>query len=107
MKNVPIIGKFMIIMSFFGLFAIAVAVYSDMQLTNTDAAYHELLEGNSAAALNLARANRSLQGARASLGDLLMSRTEELNARASAALEKYKADFLGFVDTATVAMPSN
>jgi len=107
MKNVPIIGKFMIIMSFFGLFAIAVAIYSDVQLTTTDAAYHELLEGNSAAALNLARANRSLQGARAALGDLLMSRTEELNAMASAELEKFKTDFLGFVDTATVAMPSN
>ena len=36
-----------------------------------------------------------------------MSRTEELNARASAALEKYKSDFLAFVDNAAVAMPSN
>ena len=62
MKNVPIIGKFMIIMSFFGLFAIAVAIYSDVQLTNTDAAYQELLEGNSAAALNLARGQPIVAG---------------------------------------------
>lgn len=55
MKHISIIGKFLIIMACFGLFSLAVALYSGQQLYKIDASYSGLLDHDSKAALYLAR----------------------------------------------------
>ncbi|THF52314.1 methyl-accepting chemotaxis protein [Allorhizobium terrae] len=105
MKNVPIIGKFFTIMGLFGLFAVMVAVYSNLQIQAVNSGYKGLLSEESSAAINLSRANRALQGARAAIGDILMSRTEALNVSAAKDLEKRRGDFIRYMDAASKAMP--
>ncbi|NWJ27632.1 HAMP domain-containing methyl-accepting chemotaxis protein [Rhizobium sp. RM] len=107
MKNVPIIGKFLTIMAIFGAFSVGVAIYSDLQITKVNAQYARLLTGETSAGLYIARANRSLQAARAAIGDLLMSQSEDLNNRAVKELEKQRENYVTFMDTAIAAMPSN
>ncbi|HBF29491.1 methyl-accepting chemotaxis protein [Rhizobium sp.] len=105
MKNVPIIGKFLTIMAVFGLFALMVAIYSDSQIKGVDSRYKGLLSEESTAAINLSRANRGLQGARAAIGEVLMARTDELNASATKDLEKRHDDFIKYMDLSIAALP--
>jgi methyl-accepting chemotaxis protein len=104
-KNVSIVGKFLIIMACFGLFSLGTAFYSGQQISSVDQQYSELLEGESTAALYLARANRSLQSARAAIGDLLMSRSAELKARAESEVDESRDNFVKSMDAAIAAMP--
>ncbi|MBB4007888.1 methyl-accepting chemotaxis protein [Allorhizobium taibaishanense] len=106
MKNLPIIGKFLSIMALFGLFAIGVAGYAGMQLKSIDTEYSDLLDGESTASLMLARANRSMQLARASLGDLMMSPDTKTIEAANKDFEAAKKSFVGFIDKAQEAMPA-
>ncbi|MCO5734255.1 methyl-accepting chemotaxis protein [Rhizobium sp. SSA_523] len=106
MKHISIIGKFLVIMACFGLFSFCVALYSASQISSVDGSYSELLDGESAAALYLARSNRTLQAGRAAIGDLMMSRTPELNQRAQQALAAAQADFAGYMDKVVAAVPA-
>ncbi|MBO9136444.1 methyl-accepting chemotaxis protein [Rhizobium sp. B230/85] len=105
MKHISIIGKFLIIMAGFGLFALGVSLYSGRQLSMIDASYSSLLDRESAAALATARANRSLQAARASVGDLLMANTDELNAAAEKAIKENQDGFVKNIDEVIAALP--
>ncbi|MFB2553499.1 hypothetical protein [Ensifer soli] len=105
MKNVPIIGKFLTIMAVFGLFAGAVAVYTDFQIANISGSYDKLLAEDAKAELYLARSNRSLQGARAALGDILMSQSSELNVKAQHEFETQRGSFIKYMDIAIAALP--
>ncbi|THV22964.1 methyl-accepting chemotaxis protein [Peteryoungia ipomoeae] len=107
MKNISIIGKFLVIMASFGIFSLGVAFFSGNQISKIDDSYSALLEQEETAALYLARSNRSLQAARASIGDLLMSRTDAMNAASEKELEENKASFVSYIDTAQAAMPGN
>ncbi|MGE6740968.1 methyl-accepting chemotaxis protein [Allorhizobium pseudoryzae] len=107
MKHVPIVGKFLMIMVAFGLLTLLLSLYESRQLYTVDAAYSGLLNEESTAALYLARSNRSLQAMRASIGDLLMSRSEESNARAISDLQNSRESFSKFMDVAIRAMPSH
>ncbi|GMB79612.1 HAMP domain-containing methyl-accepting chemotaxis protein [Shinella zoogloeoides] len=107
MKNIPIIGKFIVIMAIFGAFSLAVAIYGSLQVKHIDEANTALLDSESKAALMMARANRALQAARGSIGDLMIARTEERNAAALAELQGDKAKFEEFMGKAMVAMPEN
>ncbi|MFN7010158.1 MAG: methyl-accepting chemotaxis protein [Allorhizobium sp.] len=105
MKHVSIIGKFLIIMACFGLFSLGMAFYSGQQISSVDQEYSELITSESTAALYLARSNRSLQAARAAIGDLLMSRSAELNARAEKEIKDAESNFAQFMDTVIAAVP--
>ncbi|MBB4956058.1 methyl-accepting chemotaxis protein [Agrobacterium vitis] len=107
MKNVPIIGKFLTIMAVFGLFALCVAVYSDTQIKAVDESYRGLLSEESAAAINLSRANRGLQGARAAIGEVLMARSDELIASATKDLQKRRDDFEKYMDISVAVLPND
>lgn len=106
MKHISIIGKFLIIMACFGIFSLGMSLYSARQIANIDKSYSALLDEESTAALYLARANRSLQGARASIGDLLMSRSEDLNARAEKELKTSTENFSQYMDNVVAALPA-
>ncbi|MBB4952863.1 methyl-accepting chemotaxis protein [Agrobacterium vitis] len=105
MKHISIIGKFLIIMACFGVFSLGMALYSGQQMTSIDDSYSGLLNEESTAALYLARSNRSLQAARASIGDLMMSRSDETNQKALAELKAATQSFSTFMDRAIAAMP--
>ncbi len=89
-----------------GLFALAVAFYTGAQIQKIDTKYSALLDGEANAALYLARANRSMQNMRASIGDIVLSRTPELSATADKEFQTARESFLKFIDLAATAMPS-
>lgn len=105
MRHISITGKFLIIMSCFGLFALGMAIYAGRQISSINENYSALLNKQSTAALYLARSNQSLQSTRASIGDLLMSRSAEFNQRAESDITSAKANFVEFMDKAAAAVP--
>ncbi len=107
MKNIPIVGKFLTIMAAFGIFALGVAFYTSAQLKSIDDSYSSLLEGEANSALLLARSNRSMQNMRAAIGDLVLSRTSELNEAATKDFTTARESFIKFIDGAAKSMPSN
>jgi methyl-accepting chemotaxis protein len=107
MKNIPIVGKFIAIMAMFGVFALGVAFYATGQIRFIDEEYSGLVNEESAAALYLARSNRSMQAMRAAMGDIMMASTPELMADADAELVKARESFVEFIGRAIAAMPGN
>ena len=87
MKNIPIIGKFIVIMAIFGVFSLAVAIYGSMQAKHIDNENSALLDVEAKASLMMARANHALQASRGAIGDLLIARSAENNASAVAELQ--------------------
>jgi methyl-accepting chemotaxis protein len=100
MKNVPIIGKFLTVIAIFGVFVIGVAVYSTNQLRVINADYTDLIEHHEKPAINISRAARNLQSARAAIADLLISTTDEGNRKATAELAKARDTYASYMDTA-------
>ena len=107
MKHVSLIGKFITLMSFFGIFVTATAFYSAINISSIDEDYGNLLDRESKATLMLARANRSIQAAHAAIADLLIARTEDTNTAALSAFEKAKKSFVERIDVAIAALPGN
>jgi methyl-accepting chemotaxis protein len=107
MKHVSLIGKFLTLMSFFGIFVVATVFYSGNTIRTLDLEYSALIEHESLATLMLARANRNMQTAHAYAGDLLLSRTDAENAANLAAFNKAKAAFIEWMDKAMAAVPAN
>ncbi len=93
----------MSVMAVFGAFSVAVALYAGFQLKSIDTGYSNLLAREAATGTNTVRMNRALQSARASIGDIIMSRTEEASSTATADLELARADFEKFADAAIKA----
>jgi methyl-accepting chemotaxis protein len=106
-KHISIVGKFLVIMAGFGLFTLGIAVYSAQQISKIDDNYSNLLTGESSAALYLARSNRSMQAIRASIGDLMMSRTDERNAAAEKNILDARTSFTSFMDKVASSIPAN
>lgn len=72
MKNLPISLKVLSILGGFGLVAIGSAVFSGYSMLGIDTNYSALISEDQEAALSVARANRALQNARASIADIVM-----------------------------------
>jgi methyl-accepting chemotaxis protein len=106
-KNIPIIAKFLSVMGIFGVFSLAVAVYCTMQMRTIDMQYTTLLDGRSAASLDIARASRDLQTARASIGELMISTTQAENDSASAAIDSATQAFGSYMDEAVSEVPEH
>ncbi len=105
MHNIPIVGKFIAIMAVFGVFSMGVALFMSSKLTGTNETYTGLLENEAVGALNIARAGRTIQQMRASIGDMLMASDPKAIAAAEKELADTKASFLQFTDTALKALP--
>jgi methyl-accepting chemotaxis protein len=103
-KNIPIIAKFLSVM---GIFSLAVAVYCTMQMRTIDMQYTSLLDSRSAASLDIARASRDLQTARASIGELMISTTQAENDSAAAAIDSATQAFGSYMDQAVSEVPEH
>jgi methyl-accepting chemotaxis protein len=69
--------------------------------------YTTLLDGRSAASLDIARASRDLQTARASIGELMISTTQAENDSASAAIDSATQAFGSYMDEAVSEVPEH
>ena len=107
MNNIPIVGKFLAIIAVFGVFAIGVAVFTGAQMQSIDDKYSALNDHESVAAIEVARANRASQTARAAIGDLIVSKTDAQNATSNAGIAAAHGDFIKAIDAAVAALPAD
>ncbi|MBB4388642.1 methyl-accepting chemotaxis protein [Rhizobium leguminosarum] len=105
MKHVSIVGKFFVIMAVFGVTALGLTVYQSRQMLKVNDSYQGLLDKDASAALRLTQSNRSLETARASISDMVMTRSKEARARAEAGLNDARDNFVRFMDLAVQAVP--
>lgn len=105
MKHVSIVGKFFVIMAVFGVTALGLTVYQSRQMLKVNDSYQGLLDRDASAALRLTQSNRSLETARASISDMVMTRSKEARARAEAGLNDARDNFVRFMDLAVQAVP--
>ena len=82
MRNIPVIGKFLVILCVFGLFVAGVAGFSTSRISFINTSYSTLLDEDSEATLMLARASRSLVSIRSAIADILIARARESGASA-------------------------
>jgi methyl-accepting chemotaxis protein len=106
-KNISIIGKFILILSGFGVFTLAVAIYVGVQMWRIDSDYSDLIAGPETAAVRVAEANREISGARRSIADMLISTTDAQNQVANADLQRTKKTFADALDAAAKAQPAS
>ncbi len=107
MKNISIIGKFLLILSAFGVFTLAVAVYVGSQMAKIDSGYTALGAGPEAVAVHLAQGNRELTAMRRSIADLLIATSDTQNKIAADDLKNARKAFADDLDAAASAEPAN
>ncbi|EPR22757.1 MULTISPECIES: methyl-accepting chemotaxis protein [Agrobacterium tumefaciens complex] len=105
MRNIPVVGKFLTVFALFGICAILIAAYSAVQIKTIDKSYSDLIEHDSAAALNLALANHALLNGRAALADMMIAFTEEGNAAAEVEAKATRGEFAQLMDKAIASVP--
>ncbi|KIQ01747.1 chemotaxis protein [Agrobacterium tumefaciens] len=106
MKNLPILTKFLIIMAISTVFCLGVAIYTSEQIRSIDTAYSGLIDEEAAASIAISRANRSMQGMRATISEILAATNPDTLKRTKAEFDDVRARFVGFMDTSIKALPS-
>jgi methyl-accepting chemotaxis protein len=107
MKNVSIIGKFLVLLAAFGLFALGLAFYAGDQITKVDRGYAGLLTAEEDASMSLARASRTFQTVRAAISDILLTTNKEQEKKAFDEIALARAEFNTFVDRAAADLPQD
>ena len=107
MRNIPVIGKFLVILCAFGLFVAGVTAFSTSRTSAIDASYTTLLDQDSQATLMLARASRSLVSVRSAIADLLLSRDDAAKKAAVDDMHLSEGFFTKQMDAALAAAPGN
>jgi methyl-accepting chemotaxis protein len=105
-KHISISGKFLTIMAGFGLFSLGTALYSGQMMSVIDENYGALISHDSTASVDMARAVRSLQAARASIAEAMIAVTADEKEQAKTAAEKAEADFVKSVDAVITVLPA-
>jgi methyl-accepting chemotaxis protein len=106
MKNQSIIMKFLSIMAIFGIFAISTTIYSTQQMHRIDQRYSALLAGETTAALDVARANRSFSNVRDAIAELQIAVSDAQNIATENARHLSLGHFQAFLDAAALAAPT-
>ncbi len=107
MKNIPIIGKFGTILAAFGIFSIAVAIYSTGQMRYLNTGYLALRNGPTDALLQLIRSNVDIQFIRMAASDLMMSSAPADDQTDMSAITTDRARFSQFIDLAAKDDPAD
>ena len=107
MRNIPVIGKFLVILCVFGLFVAGVTAFSTSRISFIDTSYSALLNQDSKATLMLARASRSLVSMRSAIADILIARDAKGKEAANADMKLSEGFFTGQMDAAIAAAPGN
>ena len=104
MRNIPIIGKFLLILGAFGLFVAGVTAYTTSRISFIDSAYTALVDKDFTATQMLARASRSLVSTRSAIADVLIARTKEAKEAAVEDMKLSEGFFTRQMDTAMAAV---
>ncbi|WP_105384334.1 methyl-accepting chemotaxis protein [Neorhizobium alkalisoli] len=107
MKNLPIIGKFLVLLVAFGLFAVGLSFYAGHQINSVSDAYSDLLEREADASITLSRATGAFQSVRGSIYDLLLSTEKERDKASLEALAASRGRFVEFMDLAVADLPGD
>jgi methyl-accepting chemotaxis protein len=107
MKNLPIVGKILVILAAFGLFAIAAAIYAGGQIIAVNTEYSDLLDGQARGSLFLSKANRAFQNTRGALSDIMMLSDPAAIEQAKAEYATGRGDFMAYMDEVVKAVPDN
>ena len=107
MKNIPVIGKVMLVMAVFGAFAIGLAVFSAGKMSEIESGYSGAISHESMGAIAVSRASSRVNGIRAAIGDLEVSTTQAGNDKAQADFDRLRSEFIKYMDVAAVAEPSS
>jgi len=107
LKNIPIAGKFLIILAAFGIFSIAAAFYSTGQMRDIQAGYQQAADGTGAAAAVISHANRMLVSADQDITQLIAESEDPSMQASSGRLALDKADFDKSMRKAASLSPGN
>ncbi|WP_377292855.1 methyl-accepting chemotaxis protein [Rhizobium sp. SG2393] len=105
MRNLPINAKILVILGGFATFAGGAAFYASSTMRTVDQRYSDLISHEMQANVSLAKANRALQLARASMADIIMLRDPDAIAVADKELARSRDDFSRLMNEAIVALP--
>jgi methyl-accepting chemotaxis protein len=107
MRNIPIIGKFLLVLSAFGIFTLAVAAYVGNQMWKIDWSYSTLGAGPTHAAFEVTRASRLLVKAQLSIANMLVAGQAKDLDRAKHDLAHARETYPQQLDSAATDDPSN
>ena len=105
-NNVPIIGKFFIVLLVFGVIAFASAAFFTAQMRDLSTAYSSVIDQQGTAAVLLARADLALNEARVAISYLDVVTTDQGNRKALDDLAAARASFVGLLTEAKTSEPS-
>ena len=103
LRNVPVIGKVLVVIGVFAIFSVASVVIMSAKLSHIAEGYQASIQHEGVTALTMARANRAMNGAHAAIGDLTAASTADGNAKALAFLAAQRAAFVKYIDMADAA----
>ncbi len=106
-SNTPIIGKFLIIISLFGLLAAGSTIFSATKMQAIDDGYSDAMDHQGMIAVELAKANRALLAVRAAISGLEIANTDELDTIAEAEIRDGRSQFVKYSDEAKTLDASN
>ena len=107
MKNIPLIGKILIILSAFGLLVIVGTAFSTSKMRTIDDTYSDLIDHNALSGVLMARSDSRLIAMRSAIQELLLSQTDADNARALQDLNTERDTFEKYIDGAVLALPKH
>jgi methyl-accepting chemotaxis protein len=107
MQNIPVVGKFLLILSAFGIFTLAVAAYVGNQMWRIDSSYSALGVGETHAAFEVTRASRLLVKAQLSIANLLVASSATDVQMAQKDLAHVRQTYPQELDKAAAAYPAD
>src|ERR1700722_3328603 len=106
MKNIPILGKFGAILAVFGVFSIAVALYSPTQMRTLNTGYLAMRAGPTDALLELVRSNIDIQYMREDATVAITSKNPAATQKALASVKTDATRFAQFMDLGATDDPA-
>lgn len=107
MKHIPIIGKFLVVMVIFGVFAVGSAMFSSSKINEIADGYSHTISQEGEGGLAMAHGASRLYAMRAGIAELMLSVTPEGNAKAEAYFNQSHTDFIRFMDVAAKLRPES
>jgi methyl-accepting chemotaxis protein len=107
MKNLPIVGKILTVLSAFGVFVIAVAFYATSQVTFINSEDAHLRNGQTKALENIMQATADIHAMASHLAELFLNNAADENKTDLSEFEDYKVRFSHFMDQSAAADPAD
>ncbi|HEY1855833.1 methyl-accepting chemotaxis protein [Acidocella sp.] len=107
MNNVPIVGKIVSILAIFGVLTICITLYATHEMRSIENNNNHLIAGPIGAVLAATRANRSIDGARADIDELVIGVAASDRQALLANIAYHKSSYKRLLDQAALADPAD